>query len=660
MGDLEEVLEDYRSQGQHESSGFFTLDTRVALEKMKAFRLASPHLYILNLVAAAVASGAAAIHVRTRPGGLMLEWASPPLGAEDLSGLFSRIFSGHEDRNLRAQRELAIGLHGAMSSRPESVILDSWDGHAGARLTLNARTFRLEPLSHRPEMVLPRGNRVEVHHRRPGLLRRLRGLFARQVAPTEPELVRLSCSDCPVPIMLEGESINLPAMKGQALILSLVEGEPSLPLCGLRARVLRQVPSPGEFSAQLALLDQRTPAPLRVVVNGVTFLKEASLGTSRVRALVCAPGLAKDLSQADVVENEDYEKILEALRREVEFMKEEFALRDRTPGVSPGARSLFYEVARRQSAMGRLSGAADIYRHLYSEHPWAGRSLAVLEYRLGRSGSALELLRLQEREQLDAVRRAQIVEDRAVLELERGDPVAALGSVEAATELRRNFYGQRRLHRVAATWELGAYLCLAMGDPRAALVQADQALELKRSLPAQHRRRASALEAAALARLQLGQPALELADQALRCREQGYGPEHLLIAPALAVRALALGAEGLWHEARGACWRRKFLFEKRLGAGHPEVATSLNLTGLVETLEGRHEEAARCFAEAREKLAAVLGPSHPELIRRPLCYREWFYEGAAVRCTPPLTAVAQDEPEPTPESLRHRWPPRQA
>ena len=58
MVHLERFIEEQQAAGQHIDSGTFTLSLERAHETLRDFQLASPELYVLKLVQAAVAAGA--------------------------------------------------------------------------------------------------------------------------------------------------------------------------------------------------------------------------------------------------------------------------------------------------------------------------------------------------------------------------------------------------------------------------------------------------------------------------------------------------------------------------------------------------------------------------------------------------------------------------
>ncbi|MHB2021002.1 MAG: hypothetical protein ACYCW6_29030, partial [Candidatus Xenobia bacterium] len=115
---MSELLEELRRAGTHDSAGFFTLDRRRALEKMREFQLEDPHEYVLHLVAAAVAAGCRQVtcSLEPRQAEILLDGMELPeqLVEQPLAGLFI----DQENLALEAWRELAIGLNAALAMEP--------------------------------------------------------------------------------------------------------------------------------------------------------------------------------------------------------------------------------------------------------------------------------------------------------------------------------------------------------------------------------------------------------------------------------------------------------------------------------------------------------------------------------------------------------------
>ncbi|MEZ4407639.1 MAG: hypothetical protein R3A52_14340 [Polyangiales bacterium] len=202
------------------SRGTVLVDPRAAVAKLREFQLAEPGHYVLELVRAAVASGATAIELYNDSDDLVLwfDGAAPP--PESLSRLLDHLFS-NADRRLRL---LAVAVNTALGLGPRFIDLDvthddpsapgtvarvRW--HAGLRETRfedapedapeGAVVTRVPP----PERMPARGMRV--HLREAFGLSVLREWFVGE--PAETSLLRARCVAVPVPITLRGKPLGV-------------------------------------------------------------------------------------------------------------------------------------------------------------------------------------------------------------------------------------------------------------------------------------------------------------------------------------------------------------------------------------------------------------------------------------------------------------------
>ncbi|MEW6280231.1 MAG: hypothetical protein AB1758_16505, partial [Candidatus Eremiobacterota bacterium] len=88
---MQALLEGLRSEGTHDSKGFFTLNLTQARQKLKSYQLLDPYHYVCPLLVAAVRGGARTLRVELLPGILVMEFDGAPFTAEELEGLFSSL-----------------------------------------------------------------------------------------------------------------------------------------------------------------------------------------------------------------------------------------------------------------------------------------------------------------------------------------------------------------------------------------------------------------------------------------------------------------------------------------------------------------------------------------------------------------------------------------
>ncbi len=131
MDELDDVLQELRSQGALDSSGAFTLDWRHAREKLRSFQLPDRCYYVLKWVQSAVAAGATRCEVRASPSALSLWHDGTPLAPEQLRDLLSCLLENADQDP--AWSELAVGVNSVLGFAGSTVVLES-AGHV-LRLT---------------------------------------------------------------------------------------------------------------------------------------------------------------------------------------------------------------------------------------------------------------------------------------------------------------------------------------------------------------------------------------------------------------------------------------------------------------------------------------------------------------------------------------------
>jgi len=124
MQEVEKLIDSLRQEGESGGAGFFTLDSKKAREKMKKYQLVHPYFYVLEVIQAAVASGAAAIDIYIDSDDFRISFGGAPYRREELENIYSSLFLSQKDAQLERLRKLAIGLNSLRSSIPDSSSFD--------------------------------------------------------------------------------------------------------------------------------------------------------------------------------------------------------------------------------------------------------------------------------------------------------------------------------------------------------------------------------------------------------------------------------------------------------------------------------------------------------------------------------------------------------
>ncbi len=299
----------------------FTLSADEARRKLRDFQLLKPELYVVHLVAAAVALGAERFRVETASDHTEFTFDGRIPEAHELEALFSSLTtSGGE----LWQRELAIGLNGARAFQPEYVEVATYH-QGGHLLRLLEEETESGPLAE-PWRPFARGTRIVVQL---GFqFNRVFNLLG--YTPPELEVLLGMCRYAPLELSVNGRNVSqlVSLVRGSSSrSLALFHLRPSQPRAGTRLRLAKPyLPDHSDclvyeeqkevsFSAALACDSKPVKRPLILVLNGVSFSRPAeALGFTTIYGVVAAPFLKKNLSHTDLVEDASYEALMQALQ----------------------------------------------------------------------------------------------------------------------------------------------------------------------------------------------------------------------------------------------------------------------------------------------------------------------------------------------------------
>jgi len=307
--ELRACLEGYREAGQLDSSGDFTLSQAHAERKLQDFRLPEPRLYVLNLVASAVAGGASQIKFHTDADELWMASDLKISDVRDLKNLHSLLLSGQTEPSLS---ELALGLNGILPIKPNKVNLIACDGKRTATLDWNGQHFTYSDCESSDDLPF-----VKLHVKERLGLRVARKFAARlaggMLRASGVDAVFRYCNRCPVEVHFNEKLANRPIILGETPYVVFAPG--SLAASHPLASFSRPQKSPGNFSGILAPTGRLAPW-LTLVVRGVNFrLPEKALaGKTHPRGVVYADFLRKDLSQVQLVQDKTFEELLSQIQ----------------------------------------------------------------------------------------------------------------------------------------------------------------------------------------------------------------------------------------------------------------------------------------------------------------------------------------------------------
>ena len=290
-GGLSGLMDELRAGGDVDSQGRFTLDHAQARAKMQKFQLVDARRYVLELVQAAVLRGATRIALEIDTDDLNMHFDGAPFTAAELDDLWGSIFADGDGVELRATRQLALGLNAALGLRPARIFVRSGDQELLLRPDRPEVLIKLEPPIAGTEIHVEQRLKLDLVL---DFLRNIRGKLGEEV------YLRERCCHAPIAITIGGASI----VRGMHVEGAIVE---------------QPIAAPG-VNGVLALTSLRPRAPaaeLRLVKDGVWIdsqpLEQCGPG---VVAVVDAALLRKDVSLAKIVADDALAQIVGLVRAE--------------------------------------------------------------------------------------------------------------------------------------------------------------------------------------------------------------------------------------------------------------------------------------------------------------------------------------------------------
>lgn len=297
---VDELIDSLRGEGVRAEPGEFTLDRKVALEKLEKYQLVDPQGYVLELVQAARLKGATYIDFDIDTDDMRMRFDGRPFTGPELKEVYGSVFRSERDDDTRALQQLALGLNGARGLRPRWIRVESGAGGELSRLQIRGRrgVDRITQTQQEPS-TLPEGRAVvtEIHVKGRLRLALIRRFFA-NLATVLPEQLTLHerCRFASFEIRLNGHPIS------HGLTLPTAAGREPIDGEGIQ----------GEAGLTAGL----HPPRVHWVLHGALICTEElpEQGGEGFEAVVEVNGLRKDVSQANVVHDEQYTAALHRVR----------------------------------------------------------------------------------------------------------------------------------------------------------------------------------------------------------------------------------------------------------------------------------------------------------------------------------------------------------
>ena len=299
-------------------SGTFSMSLEKAEEKLGRFQLPDPYLYVSHLIACAVLGGAAKFNLERSVNSVKVEFDGELLEREELESIFAHLFAGSKSKRLE---ELAVALRGAEQTGPATMRLTSgnliWVNKGGST------TLEIDENGGK--------NRTELTLEYPSLVDRVRGFFSDPKRP-EVEVLKRFCTRAPLTLKADHELLTdrrfSPHLYFAWKQWNSTQKQAEVPLPAHNQGLTRSTSHGRRFSATLALLNPiyAKVQGLTIVLNGVAFQRPNEvLGCPFACGVVYVDHLSKNASHTDLVEQEQFEQLLQELQELVEELWQELA-----------------------------------------------------------------------------------------------------------------------------------------------------------------------------------------------------------------------------------------------------------------------------------------------------------------------------------------------
>lgn len=230
MSNIDAIIARSRQAGEFSERKSFQVSRERAIRKMREFALADPHYYVLELIQAAIASGATHVDMQIDDDTFILSYVGGGFSEGELTALFDFLFAAKSDVSTGAIRQLALGVNALMRFEPDQIILESGDGTlAGTtRVEINPGRDLVEVGT--PEAAL-NGSFLRAQGLRRRKVRGQSSLIETPYGPRECSAIEERCLAAPVPILVNSHpvfgytSIRSPRLIGYDDVIKFDEGE---------------------------------------------------------------------------------------------------------------------------------------------------------------------------------------------------------------------------------------------------------------------------------------------------------------------------------------------------------------------------------------------------------------------------------------------------
>jgi len=320
MSQLDDLLARSQSPGEFVERRRFTLSREKAIEKQREFALRHPRQYILELIQAAVFSGATYIAIDVRPQSCLVAWVGGrKIEGRELENLLDYLFADRSDKRHRHLVQMAVGVNAILQRRPRTLRIETGDGENAVRMDLDATGKGSVGI---PEDAI--GGTYLYAEFATGWMARFTTALSGSRQTEEQKLVEVRCLYTPVPILLNGG-----APFGY-------RGSRHIEIFG--ARNQRHFDSDERRGVVAIHSSAHAATGFRLVVGGVwiSTLALEEIATRKLVGVICDDRLRKTADHSDIVQDYRYQQMLHAVQpHATALMREIDGPRYKAPKLAP-------------------------------------------------------------------------------------------------------------------------------------------------------------------------------------------------------------------------------------------------------------------------------------------------------------------------------------
>lgn len=306
---VDRIIDELSKEGTSAGTGEFTLDFDAAVARMRQYQLPDPRQYVLLLVQAMVLKGAYRVEFRIDANDMLMEALGAAFTRGELETLYQAALRAAVDDDSRACSHLAVALHAAGRLVPDRILVESQGRSGSTQIAIHpGRPWVCQGIETGNDLLAAgEPTRTAVRVKEPLSMGTV-GRFVQNGNLPEEIYLRRHCRWSSIDVTLDGKRVADPG-------LGVVTGLGNQRFFQDDAMRLRAFEASGPAVRVLELSEVQ--GKLRILTHGIEVRTEPlrwGLADAGFGAIVDCRLLRKDLSCLDIVEDDQYRRVIETVR----------------------------------------------------------------------------------------------------------------------------------------------------------------------------------------------------------------------------------------------------------------------------------------------------------------------------------------------------------